>query len=304
MPPSDRERTERPDHEPEDTALPIFGECRLGDFVLDWAEAVEATEVVHAVHVGNPTAISSLYSNFSAVLTVSVRCAHLSVRLPSPASPSIGIGAVAIAPMAPPRASRTADCVPRRAADGGPCARGDSIGVHPQSVPVLQPDLPVRRARRDHRADRRGADARDVPRLARVDGLATAGDRGRRGVGHRPGEAAVTPLINNDVFLVVPKAFHAPRRRDRRGNQRRCGGIATPGELLQAVQNGRTNILDALDQPVGPPTTPTGATNILQVVAVEAVNVTTAVAFQAGELLLAGVVQIDRRRGAGIGAVR
>ena len=106
-----------------------------------------------------------------------------------------------------------------------------------------------------------------------------------------PANAAVTPLINNDVFLVVPKAFHAL---DVAIVEAFNVGAAvfTPGELVQAIQNGRTNILNALNQPVGPPTTPTGATNILQVVAVEAVNVTTAVAFQAGELLLAGVVQI------------
>jgi hypothetical protein len=106
-----------------------------------------------------------------------------------------------------------------------------------------------------------------------------------------PASAAITPLINNDVYLVVPKAFHAL-------------GVAVvevinigaavfaPGQFLQAVQGARTNILGALNQPVGPPTTPSGARNILQVVAVETINVTAAVAFQAGELLLAGVVQV------------
>ena len=106
-----------------------------------------------------------------------------------------------------------------------------------------------------------------------------------------PADAAVTPLINNDVFLVVPKAFHALDVAIVEGFNV-GGAVFTPGEFIQAIQNGRTNILDALNQPVGPPTTPTGATNILQVVSVEAVNVTTAVAFQAGELLLAGAVQI------------
>jgi len=70
------------------------------------------------------------------------------------------------------------------------------------------------------------------------------------------------------------------------------GAVFMPGEFVQAVQNGRSNILGALNQPVGPPTTPTGATNVLQVVSVEAINVTTAVAFQVGELLLAGMVQV------------
>src|SRR5215208_1165843 len=106
-----------------------------------------------------------------------------------------------------------------------------------------------------------------------------------------PANAAVTPLINNDVFLVVPKAFHAL---DVAIVEAFNVGAAvfTPGEFVQAVQNGRTNILNALNQPVGPPTTSTGARNILQVIAVEAVNVTTAVAFQAGELLVAGIVQV------------
>jgi hypothetical protein len=105
-----------------------------------------------------------------------------------------------------------------------------------------------------------------------------------------PANAAATPLFNNDVFLVVPKAFHAL---DVAIVEAFNVGAAvlTPGELLQTVQNARTNILGALDQPVGPPTTPTGARNILQVVTVEAVNVVTAVAFQAGELLLLGVIQ-------------
>ena len=82
-----------------------------------------------------------------------------------------------------------------------------------------------------------------------------------------PADAAVTPLINNDVFLVVPKAFHALDVAVV-GAFNVGGAVFMPGEFVQAVQNARTNILDALNQPVGPPTTPTGATNILQVVAV------------------------------------
>ena len=39
-------------------ALPVFGEDRLGLLALDRAEAVEATEVVHAVHAEDPTAIA------------------------------------------------------------------------------------------------------------------------------------------------------------------------------------------------------------------------------------------------------
>ena len=105
-----------------------------------------------------------------------------------------------------------------------------------------------------------------------------------------PANDAVTPLINNDVFLVVPKAFHAL---DVAVVEAFNVGAAllSPGQLVAAVENARTNILAALNQPVGPPTTPTGARNIFQVVAVSAIDVFTAIAFQAGELLLAGVVQ-------------
>ena len=106
-----------------------------------------------------------------------------------------------------------------------------------------------------------------------------------------PANSAVTPLINNDVFLVVPKAFHALDVAVVKAINVGAAAL-TPGEFLQAVQTGRTNILNALNQPVGTPTTPTGATNIVQVVAVSAIDVTTAVAFQAGELVLSGAVQI------------
>ncbi|AGB24394.1 hypothetical protein Mycsm_04141 [Mycobacterium sp. JS623] len=106
-----------------------------------------------------------------------------------------------------------------------------------------------------------------------------------------PANAAVTPLINNDVFLVVPKAFHALDVAVVAATNVGAA-VLTPGEFLQAVQTGRTNILNALNQPVGTPTTPTGARNIVQVVAVSAIDVTTAVAFQAGELVLSGAVQI------------
>ncbi|OBF30979.1 hypothetical protein A5724_23310 [Mycobacterium sp. ACS1612] len=106
-----------------------------------------------------------------------------------------------------------------------------------------------------------------------------------------PANAAVTPLINNDVFLVVPKAFHALDVAVVEGFNV-AAAAATPGQFLAAVQTARSDILNALDQPVGTPTTPTGATNVFQVLAVSAIDVTTAVAFQAGELLLSGAVQI------------
>ena len=59
-----------------------------------------------------------------------------------------------------------------------------------------------------------------------------------------PANAAVTPLINNDVFLVVPKAFHALDVAIVEAINV-AAAVTTPGEFLQAVQNARTNILNA-----------------------------------------------------------
>src|ERR1700730_4645720 len=48
---------DRAEQHPKDPAPPRFAEERLGVFVLDRAEPVEAAEVVHAVHAENPTVI-------------------------------------------------------------------------------------------------------------------------------------------------------------------------------------------------------------------------------------------------------
>jgi hypothetical protein len=65
-----------------------------------------------------------------------------------------------------------------------------------------------------------------------------------------------------------------------------------PGELGPAVETARTKILQALDEPATfpPSDLPTGAQGVLEVAAVAAISITDAVAFQAGELLLAGAV--------------
>jgi hypothetical protein len=206
---------------------------------------------------------------------------------------TIGIGAVAIAPTAPPPEPHAPPVVSR---DVQLMAAGPPLGAIPlavirnqfqycslicpfavqlaTAVPIAVAQTPVAFL---------GSLASTGSPLKAI-GATAASVTG-------PANAAVTPLINNDVFLVVPKAFHALDIAIVEGFNV-AAAVFTPGEFVRAVQNGRTNILNALNQPVGPPTTPTGATNIVQVVSVEAVNVTTAVAFQAGELLLAGVVQI------------
>jgi len=206
---------------------------------------------------------------------------------------TIGIGALAVAPMAPPPEPHAPPIVSR---DVQLTAAGPLLGAIPlafirnqiqycslicpfavqlaTTVPIAAAQTPVTFV--DALASTRSP--------LKAIGIAAASVTG-------PANAAITPLINNDVFLVVPKAFHALDVAIVEGFNV-AGAVLTPGEFIQAVQTGRANILNALNQPVGPPTTPTGATNILQVVSVAAVDVTTAVAFQAGELLLAGVVQI------------
>lgn len=103
--------------------------------------------------------------------------------------------------------------------------------------------------------------------------------------------AAVTPIIENDVYRVVPKAFN-----NLEVSVVELANVASavlePARFLPAVHTARVNILAALNQPLPPPApTETGARGLPQVLAVEAIKVTAAVAFQAGELLLLGVVQ-------------
>jgi hypothetical protein len=98
-----------------------------------------------------------------------------------------------------------------------------------------------------------------------------------------PADAAAEGIIGNDLNLVLPKAQNtlevaAVQLMDV------MSGQTTPGAA-------RDKILQALNQPPGMPTIPVGAHGLLQVATVEAINVASAVAFQAGETLLLGVVQ-------------
>ncbi|WP_142282698.1 hypothetical protein [Mycobacterium aquaticum] len=106
-----------------------------------------------------------------------------------------------------------------------------------------------------------------------------------------PANAAAEGIILNDVFHVVPKAFN---NLEVTVVQLSDVGAAllTPGQLPGAIDTARQTILTALHQPLPPPDpTQTGAHTLPQVVAVEAIKVSAAVAFQAGELVLLGVVQ-------------
>jgi hypothetical protein len=259
--------------------------------VLDGAETIEAAEVVHAIHVVNPTAIDSLTIElFNGTARVYEVLVHIRSSVVGVAM--IGIGALAVAPMVPPPQPHAPPTVSREVQ----LTATPALGAIPlafirnqfQYCSLICPHavegaITVPLAAAQAPATFLGAITSTGSPLKAL-GAAVASVTG-------PANAAVTPLINNDVFLVVPKAFHAL---DVAVVEAINVGTAalTPGEFLQAVQTGRANILNALNQPVGTPTTPTGASNIVQVVAVEAINVTTAVAFQAGELLLSGAVQI------------
>ena len=98
-----------------------------------------------------------------------------------------------------------------------------------------------------------------------------------------PAEAAAEGIIGNDLNLVLPKAQNTLEVAVVQAMDV-LSGQTTPGAA-------RDTILQALNQPPGMPTVPVGAHGILQVVTVEAINVASAVAFQAGETLLLGVVQ-------------
>jgi hypothetical protein len=103
--------------------------------------------------------------------------------------------------------------------------------------------------------------------------------------------AAATPIIDNDVYRVVPKAFNTLEVALVEFVNV-TSVILEPARFLPAVHTARANILAALNQPLPPPVpTETGARTLPQVLGVEAVKVFTAVVFQAGELLLLGVVQ-------------
>lgn len=109
-----------------------------------------------------------------------------------------------------------------------------------------------------------------------------------------PALAATDPIITNDLSLVLPKAQNALQVAVVEAIN---VGFATgdPGQLLGAIDGARTRIADALDQPIGAPVGPTGATNLPQVLAVEAINVGSAVAFQATEAgLLDAVAAADQ----------
>jgi hypothetical protein len=103
-----------------------------------------------------------------------------------------------------------------------------------------------------------------------------------------PLDAAFDPIITNDLNLVLPRAQNALE----------VGvvgllNIATAGPLglVGAIQTARQNTFDALNDTIPPSQTSPNPHGLIQVVAVEAINVASSIAFQAFEEGLLGIVQ-------------
>jgi hypothetical protein len=107
-----------------------------------------------------------------------------------------------------------------------------------------------------------------------------------------PADIATAGIITPDVFIVVPKALGTTLDVTVVQAINVAESVVQPGQLVPAIETAREKILEALNQPAtNPPSNlPTGAQGVLENVAVGAVNIPVAIAFQAGELLLAGVV--------------
>ncbi len=103
-----------------------------------------------------------------------------------------------------------------------------------------------------------------------------------------PLNAAFDPIITNDLNLVLPRAQNALE----------VGvvgllNIATAGPLdvVNAIQTARQNTFDALNDTIPPSRTAPNPRGLIQVVAVEAINIASSIAFQAFEEGLLGIVQ-------------
>jgi hypothetical protein len=107
-----------------------------------------------------------------------------------------------------------------------------------------------------------------------------------------PADAATTGIITPDVFTVVPKSIETTLDVAVVQAINVAAAVLQPGELIPAVETAQEKILQALDEPATDPPSmlPTGAQGFVENAAVAGINVVDAIAFQAGELLLAGLV--------------
>jgi hypothetical protein len=107
-----------------------------------------------------------------------------------------------------------------------------------------------------------------------------------------PADIATTGIITPDVFIVVPKALGTTLPIVVVQAINVAESVLQPGQLVPAIETARENILAALNQPATfpPSNLPSGASGLFENVAVAAVTIPVAIAFQAGELLLQGAV--------------
>jgi hypothetical protein len=101
---------------------------------------------------------------------------------------------------------------------------------------------------------------------------------------------ALTSIITNDLGLVLPRAQNATEVAVVQLIEVGITAVTQPGNFLQAVHTARTELLAALNEPPGT-MPPPPVHNALEAAAVRAVEVTSALTFQAPERLLLGVTQ-------------
>ena len=101
---------------------------------------------------------------------------------------------------------------------------------------------------------------------------------------------AVTGIITNDLNLVLPRAQNALEIAVLGLIRIGTAAVLQPGDLLEAINAARTELLDALRQPPGT-TPPPPVHNALEAAVVRVIEVASAVFFQAPERLLLGVTQ-------------
>ncbi len=102
---------------------------------------------------------------------------------------------------------------------------------------------------------------------------------------------AVEGIITNDLNLVLPQTQRALEVAVVEAFNIGSTLLTAPAQTREAVAAGRSRILTALNQPLGPPRLPTGATTPLEIAAVRAIEIASAVTFQVPEILLLGAVR-------------
>jgi len=100
---------------------------------------------------------------------------------------------------------------------------------------------------------------------------------------------ALTGIITNDLEAALPRAQHSLEVAVIGLIGIGMTAVTAPGNLLQAIITARADLFSALQQPPGP--TPPAVHSALEAAAVRAIEVASALTFQAPERLLLGVTQ-------------